>query len=167
MIFDPRSHDLRSPTTAACRLRHLHKAADRLEVRLELMRQSRYDRNRRSHFAPGALMLALDRFIVSLSLTLVTCSLVQAQEYPSRTVKLVNFAAAGGVSDRMARALAKPMSTLLGQSVIVENRPGAAGSIAIGEVLKSKPDGYVIGQTCLSPILLPLAGEKLSFDFRD
>jgi tripartite-type tricarboxylate transporter receptor subunit TctC len=112
-------------------------------------------------------MLALHRFIVSLSLTLVPCSLVQAQEYPSRTVKLVNFAAAGGVSDRMARALAKPMSTLLGQSVIVENRPGAAGSIAIGEVLKSKPDGYVIGQTCLSPILLPLAGEKLSFDFRD
>ena len=64
--------------------------------------------------------------------------------FPSRAVKLVVTAAAGGITDIMARILADPLARSLGQAVIVENRPGAGGNIAVGQVAKSAPDGYTL-----------------------
>ena len=64
--------------------------------------------------------------------------------FPSRAVKLVVTAAAGGITDIMSRILAEPLSRSLGQPVIVENRPGAGGNIAVGQVAKAAPDGYTL-----------------------
>jgi tripartite-type tricarboxylate transporter receptor subunit TctC len=67
-----------------------------------------------------------------------------AQEYPSRTITLVNPYAAGGPADLLARTVAEGMASALGQSVIVENRVGAGTAIATAYVANMKPDGYTL-----------------------
>jgi tripartite-type tricarboxylate transporter receptor subunit TctC len=67
-----------------------------------------------------------------------------ADNYPSRTIRWIVPYAAGGGSDTLARMIAPEMSKRLGQSIIVENKPGAASAIAAAEVARSAPDGYTI-----------------------
>lgn len=70
---------------------------------------------------------------------------VAAQTYPSRPVRMLVPYSAGGPTDLLARALAPKMSESMGQPVIVENRLGAGGSIAMDAIAKGAPDGYLIG----------------------
>src|SRR5687768_11517373 len=69
---------------------------------------------------------------------------VHAQAYPAKPIRLVVGFAAGGGTDLVARIVAQKMSQSLGQNVIVENRGGAAGAIAIERVVGSPPDGYTL-----------------------
>jgi tripartite-type tricarboxylate transporter receptor subunit TctC len=64
--------------------------------------------------------------------------------YPNRTIRWLVPYAAGGGSDTLARMIAPEMSKRLGQSIVVENKPGAASAIAAAEVARSAPDGYTI-----------------------
>ena len=66
----------------------------------------------------------------------------QAQQYPSRTIRLVVGFPAGGPTDGPARIIADKLRVSLGQPVIVENKPGAGGAIAVGDVLSQPRDGY-------------------------
>jgi tripartite-type tricarboxylate transporter receptor subunit TctC len=68
-----------------------------------------------------------------------------AAEYPDRPVRLIVPQAAGSATDTVARLLAPEMARPLGQTVIVENRPGGALTIGIDAVAKAAPDGYTIG----------------------
>ncbi len=66
------------------------------------------------------------------------------QDYPARPIKIiVGFAPGGGV-DTVARLVAQEMSKGLGQSVVIENRPGAAGTIGATAAARSEPDGYTL-----------------------
>jgi len=67
-----------------------------------------------------------------------------AQVYPSRPITMVVPFAAGGPVDTVARILSEPMRATLGQSIIVENGTGAAGSIGVGRVARAAPDGYTL-----------------------
>jgi tripartite-type tricarboxylate transporter receptor subunit TctC len=67
-----------------------------------------------------------------------------AQVYPNKVIKLVVGFAAGGLTDALPRLLSGPMSERLGQSVIVENKAGAAGNIATAFVANAAPDGYTL-----------------------
>ena len=67
-----------------------------------------------------------------------------AQVYPSRPITMVVPFAAGGAVDTVARILSEPMRATLGQSIIVENVTGAAGSIGVGRVARAAPDGYTL-----------------------
>jgi tripartite-type tricarboxylate transporter receptor subunit TctC len=68
-----------------------------------------------------------------------------AQVYPSRPITMVAPYAAGGPTDTIARIMAERMRSSLGQTIIVENTTGAAGSIGVGRVARAAPDGYTIG----------------------
>jgi tripartite-type tricarboxylate transporter receptor subunit TctC len=69
---------------------------------------------------------------------------VLAETYPSRPITMVVPFAAGGPTDTLARIVAERMRQALGQTIIIENTTGAAGSIAVGRVARSAPDGYTL-----------------------
>jgi tripartite-type tricarboxylate transporter receptor subunit TctC len=70
-----------------------------------------------------------------------------AQPYPNKPVRLVVPWPPAGVSDVLARTIASALGDSLGQQVIVENRPGAGGTLGVGAVAKSQPDGYTLVAT--------------------
>jgi tripartite-type tricarboxylate transporter receptor subunit TctC len=67
-----------------------------------------------------------------------------AQAYPSRPITLVVFVPAGGAPDIVARLVAPPLSQRLGQPVVIDNRPGAGGNIALQAVARAPADGYTV-----------------------
>ena len=71
-------------------------------------------------------------------------AVAQAESYPNKPVKIIAPYAAGGASDTMARYLAQKLTETLGQSFVVENRPGGAGSIAYAAAASSPADGYTL-----------------------
>jgi len=80
------------------------------------------------------------------ALVLLTClagaAAAQAQSYPTRTITLTVTAAAGGVTDVVARALGERLSQTWGQQVVIENKGGAAHVVGAQSVAKAAPDGY-------------------------
>ncbi len=80
---------------------------------------------------------------VALLLTLLPIP-SQAQDYPSRPVRLIVPLGAGGPADLVARYLAQALGERMKASFVVENRPGAAGIIGTGETAKAAPDGYTL-----------------------
>ena len=85
---------------------------------------------------------------------LLAFQLAQAQSYPDRPVKLVLPAAAGSPPDMMVRLLSDKMAASLGQPVIVENKPGAGGTIGARSVMTAEPDGYTLLVGSTSTVLI-------------
>src|SRR5579872_3388353 len=106
---------------------------------------------------PGAVLLGL-------GLLLAVHGSAQAETYPSRPIKLLVGASAGGTTDTMARAIAQPLSASLGQPVLVENRPGAGGNIAAEAVARATPDGYTLLVCFTSHTINATLYPKLPFD---
>jgi tripartite-type tricarboxylate transporter receptor subunit TctC len=77
---------------------------------------------------------------------------VQAQSYPNRPITFVVPFAAGGLSDVPGRILAAEMQTRIGQSIVVENRPGASGVTGAQSVLRAEPDGYTLLVNALADV---------------
>jgi len=90
----------------------------------------------------------------------------QAQEtYPTKPITLIVAYVAGGSADQRARQIGKYMSTALGQSVIVDNRPGAGGNIGTELIARAKPDGYTLGIGNLAPLAVnPSLYKKSTFN---
>ena len=82
--------------------------------------------------------------LVALVLSSTPLFAFAQQTYPSKPIRLIVGFAPGGGTDIVARALAPKMSEILGQSVIIENKSGAAGTIGADQVAKSTPDGYTL-----------------------
>jgi len=90
----------------------------------------------------------------------------QSSDYPNRSITLITPFPAGGSTDIVARIISKSLSTQLGQSVIVDNRPGAGGSIGCDVVAKAKSDGYTLLITSSSTHAIGAAlAKKVPFDY--
>lgn len=79
------------------------------------------------------------------TLVAVSGTTANAADWPDRTVTIVVPYPAGGAADTSGRVIAHAMQPHLNQTVLVENRPGAAGNVGMGYVARSKPDGYTLG----------------------
>jgi tripartite-type tricarboxylate transporter receptor subunit TctC len=101
-------------------------------------------------------------------LCLSICS--QAQSYPNKPIRLIVGFAPGGGTDIVARAIGPKVGEILGQPVIIENRAGAAGTIAADFVAKSSPDGYTLlmghsNSNAIAPFVLPKVPYNAATDF--
>jgi tripartite-type tricarboxylate transporter receptor subunit TctC len=107
----------------------------------------------------GSISFRLGTFFIAVCF----CMVAWAQTYPSRTITVVvPFAA--GAPDSVARVMAKQLQSQLGQSVIVENRPAANGTIATDAVAKASPDGSTLLITSASIAVNPSIYRKLPYD---
>lgn len=92
------------------------------------------------------------------------CSAVSAQGYPDKPINLVVPFAPGGTVNLTARLLATRMSQMLGQPVVVDNKPGAGGAIGAGYVAKARPDGYtLLYATMGAQVIQPLVSRNLNY----
>ncbi len=96
-------------------------------------------------------------------LVLPALAQAQASNYPNRPIKLICPWPAGGSSDMVMRAFAESASKILGQQVIVENKPGASGMLGPNELVKAAPDGYTLSQLTIGVARLPHM-QKMQFD---
>jgi len=105
--------------------------------------------------------------IVLAALLLLTVPGAQAQDYPNRPIRLVVGFTPGGTTDFVARLLSEALRGLLGQNVVVDNRPGANGAIAAEYVAKSDPDGYTLFFTTVGAVAInPALRSNLAYEPR-
>ena len=104
--------------------------------------------------------------VVTSAIAGLALSQISQAAYPEKSIRLVVPFATGGTSEIVARSVASSLSTSLGQSVYVDNKPGGAGNIAMEEVKRANPDGYTlilghVGTLAVNPALF---ASKLPYD---
>ena len=105
------------------------------------------------------------RFVAAITLSLTAACAFAQGTWPTKTVRLVLQFPPGGSTDVVARILAQAMTESLGQTVIVENKPGADGAIAAEYVARSEPDGHVFFIASNTPMMqVPLLKKNPPYD---
>jgi tripartite-type tricarboxylate transporter receptor subunit TctC len=113
-------------------------------------------------------MLVGARVLMAVLVGAAFTAAAQAQQYPNRPVHILVGFAAGSGPDVLARAVAGQLGVDLGQNFLVENRPGANGTIATNTIAQSDPDGYTLLYTSDSIAPTRFVFKKLPYDvFRD
>ncbi len=115
------------------------------------------------------IMRMFSRFIPSLCFVIALSTLwpgtTRGDEWPSRPIKLVVSLPAGGVIDFVGREIAQSLSNVIGQPVVVDNKPGGGGAIAATFVAKTRPDGYTLLVTANGPaVIRPILEQKSPID---
>src|ERR1700709_934864 len=97
-------------------------------------------------------------------LTLAASPIARAEDYPTRTIKMIVPTGAGGITDLLARMMGNSISDQLGQPVIIDNRPGAGGTIGTRLAAPSPPDGYTLLMAFPSHAANPALYTTLPYD---
>jgi tripartite-type tricarboxylate transporter receptor subunit TctC len=108
--------------------------------------------------------MAVGALAVSAAITPSTTIAQDSNTYPTRPIRIVVPVAPGGGTDYTARSIAQKLTESLGQTVIVDNRPGAAGNIGVEIAAKATPDGYTLVMPISSFSINPHLYKKLPFD---
>ena len=107
---------------------------------------------------------AVTRVVIAFSVLSLASVMAVAQSWPQRSIKMIVPFPPGGGTDFVGRLVAKHLSERLGQTVFVENRGGANGTIGLQALMKSAPDGYTIATTSDTPLTVnPLLYENLPY----
>jgi tripartite-type tricarboxylate transporter receptor subunit TctC len=101
-------------------------------------------------------------FVICLALTVAPPA--HADDYPTRTIKMIVPTGAGGITDILARLVGKYISEQLGQPVVIDNRTGAGGTIGTRAVAQAEPDGYTLLMVFPSHAANPALYAKLPYD---
>ncbi len=113
--------------------------------------------------------LALSALALAALLPFAPTSALAQQSYPDKPIRLVVPFPAGGPTDTAARIIGQKMGETLKQTIVIDNRPGASGTIGTESVAKAAPDGYTLVMlatpTLLAPYLLPRKGYDIFKDF--
>lgn len=107
--------------------------------------------------------MSLFRCVLPLLLALFCAAMASAQNYPNRPIRIVVPYPPGGGTDVVARTLAQKMTEVMGQQVLVDNRPGANGIIGSDAVAKAVPDGYTVLITLATHVINPALYAKLPY----
>ncbi|HRA22811.1 MAG TPA: tripartite tricarboxylate transporter substrate binding protein [Usitatibacteraceae bacterium] len=104
------------------------------------------------------------KLLAALGLVALVAGPAQAQDYPTKTIRLIAPFAPGGSVDIVGRILAQKMTESLGQTVVVENKPGASGMIGADMVAKSAPDGYTLLVNSSIHVIVPSLFSKVTYN---
>ena len=103
-------------------------------------------------------------WLIALLTVVAIAAPAQAQTFPSKTIRIIVPYAAGGSIDLTARVIAKNLQDSVGQSVIVENKPGANAAIGIDALMRSDPDGHTLVILSDSPVTINVHLLRLNYD---
>ena len=123
---------------------------------------------RQSTFRTDSLVKIVTPLLLACALTTAASAFGAAPDapaYPTRPVRLIMGPGAGGPTDSVGRVLATKLTDLWGQTVVVENRPGAGNTIATAAAAKATPDGYTLLLCPISDAVAPALYRKLPYDF--
>ena len=104
------------------------------------------------------------RLIIALTMVCSAALAAQAQEYPTKPIRMVVPYPAGGVADVTARIIGQRLAEKLGQQIVIDNRPGASGTIGAAAVAKASADGYTLLLTPGDFIAMPSLVPPMPFD---
>ena len=104
------------------------------------------------------------RAIAAACLFVATLGAAQAQDYPTRPIRLIVSFGAGGGADIVGRILGASLQEKLGQPVIIENRPGAAGTLGNEAVARAEKDGYTLGIMTAGQIIAATINKSIRYD---
>src|SRR5262245_12578257 len=111
-------------------------------------------------------MLAKPTFLCAIvAVACAASGIASAQTFPNRPIKIVVGFAPAGPADVMARLIGQRLTSILGQSIVIDNRPGAGGTIGARAVAESDPDGYtlLLGNTS-TLVISPLIYKNVNYD---
>src|SRR5690606_16515497 len=94
------------------------------------------------------------------------CASVQAQTYPDRPVRIIVPSPPGGSTDQLARIMGQKLSEKWGQTVVIENKPGAGLTLGADYVAKQPADGYTLLMGALHHSIAPAVYKSLPYDFQ-
>ncbi len=95
---------------------------------------------------------------------MLTAAGAQAQSYPNKPIRMIVISAPGGSTDMLARSLGRALTDGLGQTIVLDNKPGGGGIIATETLAKAPPDGYTILLSNTAHSVLPSLHAKLPYD---
>src|SRR5499427_7197515 len=102
---------------------------------------------------------------IAVAASLLALAPAAAQDWPAKTVRIVVPFGPGSTPDMVARLIADRLQQKLGQSFVIENKPGASGNLGTDAVAKAEPDGYTVGLSIGGPLAInPLLFGKLPYD---
>ncbi len=120
-------------------------------------------------FFPAIRKLRHDLSLLVTVVLVMVCGVAPApaQDYPTKTIQIINPFPPGAVTDIVARIVAPKMSAILGQQVVVVNKAGGGGAVGIQAARDSAPDGYTILVTPPPIVLIPLVNKNSGFALKD
>jgi tripartite-type tricarboxylate transporter receptor subunit TctC len=106
----------------------------------------------------------MKRLLIAAAAVFAVASATAQAAYPSKVIKIVVPFTAGSATDIMARIVGEKLTTSMGQPVVVENRPGAGGTLGASQVAKSEPDGYTLLVVSTGHVVNPALYANLNYE---